>query len=89
MTGLKKPIDDHLPLVYFFLILFHYLGNAGEEDKDSSEDDTDEEPQRVTNYFSFPANSNCSFIVRSEDIKYTYTQSSLPTCCTLVMNVYR
>ena len=89
MTGLKKPIGDHLPLVHFFLILFNYLGNAGEEDKDSSEDDTDQEPQRVTKYFSFPANSNCSFIVRSEDIKYSYTQSSLPIRCTLVVNVYR
>ena len=68
MTGLNNPIGDHLPLVHFFLILFHYLGNAGEEDKDSSEDDTDQEPQRVINYFSFPANSNCSFIVRSEGI---------------------
>ena len=89
MTGLKNPIGDHLPLVHFFLVLFHYLGNAGEEDKDSSEDDTDQEPQRVINYFCFPANSNCSFIVRSEDIKYSYTQSSLPTCCTLVVNLYR
>ena len=68
MTGLKNPIGDHLPLVHFFLILFHYLGNPGEEDKDSSEDDTDQEPQRVIHHFSFPANSNCSFIVRSEGI---------------------
>lgn len=68
MTGLKNPFGDHLPLVHFFLILLHYLGNVGEEDKDSSEDDTDQEPQRVINHFSFSANSNCSFIVRSEGI---------------------
>ena len=69
MTGLKNPIGDHLPLVHFFLILFHYLVNAGEEDEDSSEDDTDLEPQRVINHFSFPANfNNCFFNVRSEGI---------------------
>ena len=68
MTGLNNPIGDHLPLVHFFLILFHYLGNAGEEDKDSPEDDTDQESQMVINYFSFPANSNCSFIVMSKGI---------------------
>ena len=65
MTGLKNPFGDYLPLVHFFLILFHYLGNAGEEDKDSSEDDTDQEPQRVINHFSFPANSNCSLALLS------------------------
>ena len=69
MTRLKNPIGDHHPLVHFFLILFHYLGKAGEEDKDFSEDDADQEPQRVINHFSFPANfNNSSFIVRSEGI---------------------